>query len=87
MSEIINEKVSVVSFYNHDCGKVMPWLVRWHGHLYKIKNVGLHYPVKEGKKLLHYFSVLTDSNVSLKLRHDTETLHWTLEEVVDEFTS
>ncbi len=87
MSELINEKVSVVSFYNREKAQVMPWIIKWHGRLYKIRKVGLHYPVREGKKLLHYFSVLTEDNISFKLRHDTETLHWILEETVDEFAS
>jgi hypothetical protein len=86
MSEIINEKVSVVSVYERTEGKVMPCKIKWQDKVYKVKQVGLHYPVRQGRKLLHYFSVVTENNTSFKLRLDTENLHWTLEEVIDEFT-
>jgi hypothetical protein len=85
MSEIINEKVSVLVSYDRNTGKVMPCRVKWQGRVYKIMTVGLHYPVRKGRKLLHYFSVVTENNTSFKLKHDTETLHWILEEVIDEF--
>jgi hypothetical protein len=87
MSEIINEKVSVVSVYDRNSGKVMPCKIKWQGRVYLVKKVGLHYPVREGRKLVHIFSVLTENNTSFKLRLDTETLHWILEEVIDEFTA
>lgn len=87
MSEIVNEKVSVLTTYDREAGKVMPRKVRWQGRLYTIVHVGMHYPAREGRKLIHYFSVVTDNNTSFKLRHDTETLHWILEEVIDEFTT
>lgn len=87
MSEIINEKVSVLTLYDRNKGQTTPCKIKWQGRVYKIKQLGLHYPVRQGRKLLHYFSVLTDDNTSFKLKHDTETLCWILEEVIDEFTS
>ena len=87
MSEIINEKVSVLTYYERNGGKVIPCKIKWQGRVYSIKQVGLHYPVRQGRKLLHYFSVVTQDNTSFKLKHDTETLHWILEEVIDEFAA
>lgn len=85
MSEVINEKVSVVSLYDRNRGKAFPVRVLWQGRSYKIKQIGYHWPVRKGRKLVHIYSVVTENNTSFKLVLDTETLHWILEEVIDEF--
>jgi len=82
MSEIINEKVSVISSFNKEKGLVMPRKIRWQGRDYLIKAVSYHHKVKEGKKLLHIFHV-TDGSLDFRLKLDTENLHWILEEVYD----
>jgi hypothetical protein len=82
MREIINEKVSVLTVYDRMKGKVFPWRLKWQGRLYTITNVGFHHTVRHGRKLLHYFSV-TDGTLDFRLQCDTDTLHWTLEEVTD----
>jgi len=87
MSEIHNEKVSVLSIYDREKGSYMPKKVRWGGRTLSISYVGYHHAFREGRKLVHIFSVVTDQNLSLRLRHDTETLHWILEETIDEFAS
>jgi hypothetical protein len=87
MSEIINEKVSVITVYERNTNCVTPYKIKWQDKTYKIKKVGLHYPVRMGRKLIHYFSVVTENNTSFKLRFDTENLHWTLEEIIDEFAN
>jgi len=86
MSEIINEKVSVVSFYDRNTNRELPQEVIWQGRAYKIRQVAYHWPVRRGRRLLHIFSVVTENNTSFKLVYDTETLYWILEEVVDEFS-
>lgn len=85
MSEIINEKVSVTSFYDRNKNRELPTLVVWQGRQYKIRQVAYHWPVRQGRKLLHIFSVVTENNTSFKLVYDTDTLYWVLEEVIDEF--
>ncbi|OGG03575.1 hypothetical protein A2W14_03285 [Candidatus Gottesmanbacteria bacterium RBG_16_37_8] len=87
MSEIINEKVSVLSFYDRNKGTALPIKLFWQGRAYKIKQVGYHWPARLGRKLVHNYCVVTENNTSFKLVHDTETLHWTLEEVIDEFAA
>ena len=87
MSEIINEKVSVLSFYDRNTNRQLPQEVVWQGRNYKIRQVAYHWPVRHGRKLLHIFSVVTDNNTSFKLVHDTETLFWLLAEVIDEFAA
>ena len=87
MSEIINEKVSVRSFYDRNTNKELPTDVIWQGRQYKITQVAYHWPIRRGRKLLHIFSVVTENNTSFKLVYDTDTLYWILEEVLDEFAN
>lgn len=87
MSEIINEKVSVLVYYDRDKVTVMPLKVKWQGRVYRIDKIGMQYPVRQGRKLLHYFAVITTDKTSFKLKYDTETMHWILEEVIDEFAT
>ena len=82
MSEIINEKISVITSFNRENSSVMPKKIRWQGRDYFIKSVSYHHLLREGKKLLHIFHV-TDGVLDFRLRFDTESLHWTLEEVYD----
>lgn len=82
MSEIINEKVSVVSSYNRENGVVAPRKMRWQGRDYSITQVSYHHKIRQGRKLLHIFHG-TDGVLDFKLQLDTETLHWTLEEIYD----
>ena len=80
MSESIDESISVDLLSNHVKGKAYPWLVHWRGRRYMIKTVGLHHIVRDGRTVLHVFSV-TDGIVSFKLQFNTETLGWRLLEV------
>lgn len=84
MTGLINEKVSVVTVFDHQAPKnvVLPWKIKWHGRIYTVHKLGYHHTLREGRKLLHIFSV-TDGNLDFRLRLDTETLHWTLEEICD----
>jgi len=44
--------------------------------------VGLHHLYREGKVLFHIFSVVADT-LFMRLRFDTDTLYWVLEETED----
>lgn len=80
MSTFINESVSVDLLSNHLTGKVYPWIISWRGRKYRINKVGLHHMIREGRTLLHIFSV-TDGTVFFKLVFNTERLQWQLLEV------
>jgi hypothetical protein len=80
MSTYINESVSVDLLSNHLTGKVYPWVISWRGRRYQIKKVSFHHMTKEGKTLLHIFSV-TDGTIFFKLVFNTEHLHWQLLEI------
>lgn len=83
MGEVLHEKVSVISVYNSSNGTIMPRKIQWHGREYTINKLGYHHKFREGRTLIHIFHV-TDGMTAFRLRFDTESLHWTLEEVYDE---
>lgn len=82
MTEKVNEKVDVITIYKRLGGKVTPYKIRWNGRDYLITKIGYHHKAREGRYIYHYFSVCSDS-LAFRLRHDPETLHWTLMEVSD----
>lgn len=75
----INEYVSVDLLSNHSTGKIIPWAVVWRGKKYRITTVGLHHMIREGRTLIHIFSV-TDGTIYMKLSFNTESLRWRLVE-------
>ena len=85
MIEAIHEKVEVILIF-----RLMPkpetniYKVRWRGKEYVVKKLAYHHKVRDGRNLLHKFSVSTD-NLDLRLTYDTENLQWELEEVSDGF--
>ena len=76
----IDESVSVDLLSNHLTHKVIPWVISWRGKQYRIRTVGLHHRIREGRILMHIFSV-TDNTVYFKLSFNTETLEWRLLEI------
>lgn len=82
MNEVINEKVSVVMVFDKNTETAGPQKIKWRGRIYEIKKIGYHHLVRQGKKLLHIFSVATN-NLFFRLALDTENLHWHLEEIAD----
>lgn len=52
----------------------------WRERQYIITKIGLHHTTREGRTLLHIFSV-TDGTTAFKLELNTETLGWKLLEV------
>ena len=73
MAEVIDEQVSV-NFMK------APTSLYWRGRRYVITNVGLHHIIREGRTMLHIFSV-TDGTTAFKLELNTETLGWRLLEI------
>ncbi len=82
MNEIINEKVSVISKYDKTRGTFLPVKLQWQGKVRLITQIGFHHTKRQGRKLIHIFSV-TDTSLCYYLSLDTETLHWILLEVSD----
>lgn len=86
MNEIINERVSIIVSYDREKAVVMPRKMRWQGRDYVFTRLSYHHKIRMGRTLLHIFHV-TDGATDFRLRLDTDTLHWTLEEVCDGTTA
>ncbi len=82
MIEIVNERVSVLTKYDRDTGAVMPVKMRWQTRLYAFQKLGYYHKVREGRTIMHIFHV-ADQSQDYRLRLDSDTLHWTLENVSD----
>lgn len=82
MPEEINEKISVVMYYNQKSGTVAPYGFKWQGRDYYVRRVGYHHTLRSGRTLNHIYTV-TDGRYAFRLKLDTENLSWTLEEVSD----
>lgn len=82
MLEKINEKVDVITVYKKIGGEVTPYKIRWNGRDYITKKIGYHHKVRSGRTIFHIFHICSDT-LAFRLRHDPDTLSWTLEEVSD----
>ncbi len=80
MPEVIDEQISVNLLFNHLKRTATPTSLYWRGRRYVITNVGLHHITREGRTMLHIFSV-TDGTTAFKLELNTELLSWKLLEV------
>jgi hypothetical protein len=88
MTETINEKVSVITIFKVTPLKneVIPYQVKWQGRNYKINKVGFHHAIRQGQNVFHIFTVSSNS-LDMRLKFDTQNMHWTLEEVTDGLTN
>lgn len=82
MLENINERVSVITKYDRDSGAVMPVKMRWQAKDYLIQKLGYYHKIREGRTIQHIFHV-TDGSIDFRLKHNSDTLNWILEQVSD----
>jgi hypothetical protein len=74
--------VSVLSFFNHKKRVFEPLIIFWEGKKHKVQKVGYHHKVREGTTLFHIFSILCET-LFFRLKLDTESLLWIVEEISD----
>jgi len=78
MYDLVNEPVDMlVSFRDN---RVQPWIMKWNGKKYDIKQINLVHATREGNKKIFYFSV-SDMINYFKIRFDTDSLEWRLVEI------
>lgn len=82
MIQRISEPVSVISAFNATTRTVRPISLEWSRRTYPVLQVGLRHTYRDGITRHHVFSVVSNS-LFFRLNLNTETLHWTLEEVSD----
>lgn len=69
--------VEVIAQFNEQ--GLVPRIIRWGNHRYKIDRVNLVHPIKEGAVRIYFFSV-SDGTNSWKLGFNTDTLKWWVED-------
>lgn len=82
MIQRITEPVSVITSYNAMTRTVRPISLEWSRRTYPVTQVGLRHTYRDGATRHHVFSVVGGS-LFFRLNLNTDTLHWTLEEVSD----
>lgn len=82
MIEKVHEKIDVVSISRQNRGIVEPIRIQWKNKVYNIRKIGLAHPIHEGRTLCHIFEG-TDGTTFFRLKHNTSTLQWFLEEIND----
>ena len=76
--------VSMVAIFDVLAGTVTPWRFKWNNRDYTIKQITLHYPVRQGRVLHHMFEVY-DGKQHFQLDFNTETLKWRINKTDDGF--
>ena len=58
--------------------------IKWEGRIYHVKELGIKYPIRNGRKVIHVFCVNVGT-IDMRLEIDADTLHATLKEISDGF--
>lgn len=82
MIQKILAPVSVLALFNHKKRAFEPLFVLWEGKKHKVQKIGYHHKVREGNTIFHIFSILCET-LFFRLKLDTESLLWTVEEISD----
>ena len=84
MRELINQEVSVVSFFSAKKRLSLPHIISWQGREYAVGTIGFHHTVRHGETLHHIFELVDrEETVWMRLNLNTANLHWMLEVVSD----
>lgn len=84
MNQRISEPVSVALVFKHATAEVAPVQVSWRGRMYKITKIGFHHTFRDGRTLIHVFSVVA-GNFFMRLSLNSDYLSWTLDEISEGF--
>lgn len=76
----INLPISVITIFKP--AHIIPKAIYWNSRLYYINKIGYHHQIKHGQTIQHIFSVSND-HLAFRLRLNTQTLQWYLEEISD----
>jgi hypothetical protein len=82
MLKPVHEQVSVIASYDARTGLTTPRRMRRGERVYAISRVTSRYTQRRERRLYHFFDGYADY-LRLTLKHDSESLGWTLEEMDD----
>lgn len=81
MREDMDEPVSVLAGYSSKFKQFQPLIVTWNNIDYRLGKVDFYHKTKKGSTILHHFSMSDkQEQVYFKLKFDSRTLNWTLQE-------
>ena len=84
MREVINQEVSVVSYFSARKRLSLPHVISWQGREYGVGKIGFHHTVRKGDTLHHIYELVdADEQLWMRIVLDTSNLHWMLEAVSD----
>lgn len=82
MIQYLDEPVSVSTFFESETNTVLPKTIIWRKRSYPVTKLGLHHHYRHGTALYHIFSVVSHTYF-FRLKLDTTSLRWILEEISD----
>ena len=82
MIQKLDAPISVLLSYNHKTRHVQPVRLQWEAKDYTIEKIGFHHTYREGRTLIHVFSVETAS-LFFRIAFDTSALSWRVQEIAD----
>lgn len=82
MIQNIQSPISVNFYFDHLKRKIYPTQVYYEGKNHFINKIGYHHSYRQGKTLFHIFSVASPT-LFFKLKLDTDTLFWQVEQIAD----
>jgi hypothetical protein len=84
MRELINEEVSVVSYFSARKRLSLPHIVSWRNREYAVGKIGFHHTIRDGNTLHHIYELVDgEEHLWMRLNLDTSNLHWKLEAISD----
>lgn len=84
MREVINQRVSVICYFNANKRSFRPHLISWKNKDYKIGKIGFHHIIKSGDVRHHIYECIdAEQTIWFRLNFNTKSLNWFLEVVSD----
>lgn len=82
MIQSVKAPVSVTLIYDHRRRLAYPSQVTWEGRDYRIEKVGYHHTYRQGRTLIHVYSVAART-MFFRLVLNSENLMWEVEQISD----
>ena len=72
----------MTAFFNGQ--QVKPLFFKWNSREYTVTKINMVHSTREGRDKIYYFSVIDNANY-FKLKYNSSTLQWSLEETYPNF--
>jgi len=82
MLQKLQTPTTVQCIYNHKTRIFAPHSLLWEGRQHKVTIFGYHHSYRQGKTMMHVFSVASPT-LYFKILFNTDSLSWIVEEISD----